>query len=96
MLIYVFGVQFQVLPAGGFTPVSKGLLPNIASMVLPAIALGTFTSTQLMRYLRASLLDVLHADHVRTARAKGLTEYAILVRHAMIPANRAGAGSNPR
>lgn len=83
MLIYVFGVQFQVLPAGGFTPLSKGLVPNLASMVLPAIALGTFTSTQLMRYLRASLLDVLHADHVRTARAKGLAERAILVHHAL-------------
>jgi peptide/nickel transport system permease protein len=83
MLIYVFGVQLQVLPAGGFTPLAKGLLPNVASMLLPAITLGTFTSTQLMRYLRASLLDVLHADHVRTARAKGLAERAVLLRHAL-------------
>jgi peptide/nickel transport system permease protein len=52
-------------------------------MILPAIALGTFASTQLMRYLRASLLDVLHADYVRTARAKGLRENAVLVRHAV-------------
>ncbi|MCC6174349.1 MAG: ABC transporter permease [Chloroflexi bacterium] len=83
MLIYVFAVYFQVLPAGGYTPLSAGLIPNLESMILPAIALGTFASTQLMRYLRASLLDVLHADHIRTARAKGLGERAVLVRHAL-------------
>jgi peptide/nickel transport system permease protein len=83
MLIYVFAVYLQQLPAGGFTPLSAGLVPNLQSMILPAIALGTFSSTQLMRYLRASLLDVLHADHIRTARAKGLGERAVLIRHAL-------------
>lgn len=83
VLLYLFAVQFQLLPAGGYTPLSAGLLPNLASMVLPAIALGTFASTQLMRYLRASLLDVLNADHVRTARAKGLSERVVLTRHTL-------------
>jgi peptide/nickel transport system permease protein len=83
MLIYLFAVQLQWLPAGGFQPISKGLWPNLQSMILPAIALGTFASTQLMRYLRASLLDVLHADYVRTARAKGLRERLVLYRHAV-------------
>jgi peptide/nickel transport system permease protein len=83
MLIYVFAVYLQQLPAGGFTPLSAGLVPNLQSMILPAIALGTFASTQLMRYLRASLLDVLHADHIRTARAKGLGERLVIVRHAL-------------
>lgn len=83
MLIYLFGVQLQILPAGGFAPLTDGLIPNLKSMVLPAIALGTFTATQLMRYLRASLLDVLHEDHVRTARAKGLGESSVLLRHAL-------------
>ncbi|MGE3269558.1 MAG: ABC transporter permease [Chloroflexota bacterium] len=83
MLIYVFAVQLQWLPAGGFQPISKGLGANLQSMILPAIALGTFASTQLMRYLRASLLDVLHADYVRTARAKGLGERMVLLRHAV-------------
>ncbi|MBA2447990.1 MAG: ABC transporter permease [Chloroflexi bacterium] len=83
MLIYVFAVYLQLLPAGGFTPLSAGLIPNLQSMLLPSIALGTFASTQLMRYLRASLLDVLHADHIRTARAKGLGEQAVLIRHAL-------------
>jgi len=83
MLIYLFAVQLRWLPAGGFQPIEKGIGPNLQSMILPAIALGTFASTQLMRYLRASLLDVLHADYVRTARAKGLREWAVLVRHAV-------------
>jgi peptide/nickel transport system permease protein len=83
MLIYVFAVQLQQLPAGGFTPLSAGLWPNLQSMILPSIALGTFASTQLMRYLRASLLDVLHADYVRTSRAKGLRERSVLLRHAV-------------
>jgi peptide/nickel transport system permease protein len=83
MLIYVFAVYLQVLPAGGFTPVSSGVVPNLQSMILPSIALGTFASTQLMRYLRASLLDVLHADYIRTARAKGLRERSVLVGHAV-------------
>jgi peptide/nickel transport system permease protein len=83
MLIYVFAVQLQVLPAGGFTPPERGLVANLESMILPAVALGTFASTQLMRYLRASLLDVLNADYIRTARAKGVREWAVLVRHAV-------------
>lgn len=83
MLIYVFAVQLQWLPAGGFKPLSAGLWANLQGMILPAIALGTFASTQLMRYLRASLLDVLHADYVRTARAKGVSERLVLLRHAV-------------
>jgi peptide/nickel transport system permease protein len=83
MLIYVFGVALRWLPAGGFTPLERGLLPNLRSMILPALALGTFASTQFMRYVRASMLEVLGADFTRTARAKGLTELAVLVRHAM-------------
>jgi peptide/nickel transport system permease protein len=83
MLIYVFAVYLQMLPAGGYTPVSSGLVPNLQSMILPSIALGTFASTQLMRYLRASLLDVLHADYIRTARAKGMRERSVLIWHAV-------------
>ena len=83
MLIYVFAVQWPIFPAGGYTPPDQGIGANLRSMVLPAIALGTFASTQLMRYLRASLLDVLHADYIRTARAKGVREWTVLVRHAV-------------
>ena len=84
VLIYIFAVYLQVLPAGGFTPLSNGIGANLQSMILPAIALGTFASTQLMRYLRATLLDVLHADYIRTARAKGLREQSVLLAHAVL------------
>jgi peptide/nickel transport system permease protein len=83
MLIYLFAVHLRWLPAGGFTPLSHGMIANLRSMILPAIALGTFASTQLMRYLRAGMLDVLNADYIRTARAKGLTAAMVLTRHAM-------------
>ncbi len=83
MLIYVFAVYLGWLPAGGFTPPSAGLAANLRSMILPAVALGMFASTQLMRYLRASMLDVLETDAIRTARAKGLGEPVVLARHAM-------------
>jgi peptide/nickel transport system permease protein len=83
MMIYVFAVALHWLPAGGYTPISHGIVANLKSMIMPAIALGTFSSTQLMRYLRASMLDVLHADYVRTARAKGLHEWLVLMRHAL-------------
>jgi peptide/nickel transport system permease protein len=83
MLIYLFAVHLRWLPAGGFTPLSHGMIANLRSMILPAIALGTFASTQLMRYLRAGMLDVLNADYIRTARAKGLTAAMVLIRHAV-------------
>ena len=83
MLIYLFGVHLRWLPAGGFIPLSQGVPANLRSMILPAIALGTFASTQLMRYLRAGMLDVLNADYIRTARAKGLAAAMVLLRHAM-------------
>jgi peptide/nickel transport system permease protein len=83
MLIYVFGADLRWLPAGGFAPLSQGLVANLRSMILPAVALGTFASTQLMRYLRAGMLDVLNADYIRTARAKGAGGAAVLLRHAM-------------
>ena len=83
MLIYLFGVHLRWLPAGGFAPLAQGVPANLRSMILPAIALGTFASTQLMRYLRAGMLDVLNADYIRTARAKGLAAAMVLVRHAM-------------
>ena len=83
MLIYLFGAHLRWLPAGGFIPLSQGLVANLRSMILPAVALGTFASTQLMRYLRAGMLDVLNADYVRTARAKGLADAVVLVHHAM-------------
>lgn len=89
MLIYLFGVRWKVLPATGYVSPAENLALNLQGMVLPAITLGVFISTQLMRYLRASVLRILSDDYVTVARAKGLRERAVLLRHvvrnALIP-----------
>jgi ABC-type dipeptide/oligopeptide/nickel transport system permease component len=75
MLIIVFAVQLRWLPATG-----RG---DWGSVILPAITLGLWPMARLSRVLRSSLLDVLEEDYVRTARAKGLSERIVLLRHAL-------------
>lgn len=83
-MIYLFSLKLKLLPtAGMFTFGGGGGLDYLAHLVMPAMVLGLFISADLMRYTRASVLDVLANDYLRTARAKGLTERAILVRHAL-------------
>jgi peptide/nickel transport system permease protein len=80
MLILLFGVHLRWLPVSGR---GEGLRLSIESLIMPAITLGVVYAGTLTRLLRSSMLDVLQADYVRTARAKGLTESKILVRHAL-------------
>jgi peptide/nickel transport system permease protein len=75
MLIVIFAVQLRWLPASG--------MGQLQHLVLPAVTLGTFLIGLIIRLTRSSMLDVLHQDYVRTARAKGLSERTVLVRHAM-------------
>ena len=74
MLIIVFAVQLRLLPASGY-----GKPDNF---VLPTIALGAFLAPITMRLVRSSMIDVLNQDYIRTARTKGLTEAAVLLKHA--------------
>src|SRR5207249_11322763 len=75
MLIVVFSVNLRWLPVSGWgTP---------QHLVLPAVTLGTFLIGLIIRLTRSSMLDVLGQDYVRTARAKGLAERAVIVRHAL-------------
>jgi peptide/nickel transport system permease protein len=83
LLIYVFAVWQRVLPSSGYVPLDQGLLANLQSMVLPSIALGMGLAAVVMRQLRSSLLEVLRQEHVLVARAKGLSEQTILLRHAL-------------
>jgi oligopeptide transport system permease protein len=80
LLALVFGIYLRWLPVAGWQPGSVGAL------VLPVIALALPTLAYVARLMRGSLLEVLRAPHVRTARAKGLPERAVLWRHAMPPA----------
>jgi peptide/nickel transport system permease protein len=83
LFILYFAVQLHLFPSGGYVPITKGLGANLALMVLPAVSLGLRTASVIARMLRGSLLEVLGADFVRTARAKGVSERRALWRHAL-------------
>lgn len=75
MLILLFSVHWRLLPSIG----NQGL----ASLVLPTVALGSFSTAKVSRLMRSGMLEVLASDYLRTARAKGAREWSVLVRHAL-------------
>ena len=75
MLILLFSVQWRLLPVSGWE--------SWASLVLPTVTLSTFTAPLLLRIVRSSMLDVIALDYVRTARAKGVSEWFVICRHAL-------------
>jgi peptide/nickel transport system permease protein len=75
MLILLFSVQWRLLPVSGWE--------SWASLVLPTATLSTFTAPLLLRIVRSSMLDVIRLDYVRTARAKGVSEWIVICRHAL-------------
>ncbi len=83
MLIYLFAVKLHWLPASGFVPFAEDPGRNLRGILMPALVLGTILSAVVMRQLRSSMVEVLSADFVRTARAKGLGAWIVLVRHAL-------------
>lgn len=89
ILVLLFAIKLRWFAAGGFVGWDEGLLAGLHSLTLPAIALALPQAAILARVMRSSLLDVLGEDFMRTARAKGLTEWQALRRHglrnAMIP-----------
>jgi peptide/nickel transport system permease protein len=82
MIIY-FAVTLHWLPAGGYVPFVHHPVANLEHMLMPAIVLGTGLSAVLMRQMRSSMLNSLGADYVRTARAKGLSEWSVVGKHAV-------------
>jgi peptide/nickel transport system permease protein len=83
VMIYVFAVSLGWLPTGGFVPIDESVGGWLRSMAMPALALG-FTQTGLIaRITRATMLEVLRQDYVRTARAKGMPEWVVIGRHAL-------------
>jgi peptide/nickel transport system permease protein len=89
MMILFFAVKLGLLPASGYVPLTQDPIANMEAMIMPMIATGFRQSAVLMRMVRSSMLDVMNADYIRTAVAKGLSERAVLVgqalRNAMIP-----------
>jgi len=83
ILILVFSLAFRVLPPGGYADFVTDPVDNLKRLILPAITLATASLAINLRQVRSSLLDVLSQDYLRTARAKGLGERAVVLRHAM-------------
>jgi len=83
MLILLVSVQLGWLPASGYVGFFEDPLENLKRMIMPAIVLGTSVAAIVMRQMRSAMLDSLGADYVRTARAKGLPERAVIGRHAL-------------
>jgi len=83
MLILFFSVRLGWLPASGFVPLWESPLANLQRMLMPAFVLGTALAAVLMRQIRNSMIEVLSADYIRTARAKGLPGRAVVFRHAI-------------
>jgi peptide/nickel transport system permease protein len=83
VLIIVFSVELEWLPVQGYRALSEGLWPWLSHLILPSIALGTVYMALIARITRATMLDVLSQDYIRTANAKGLAPRAVLIGHAM-------------
>ncbi len=78
MLMLLFAVQWRLLPVSGWE--------GWQFMILPAVTLGTFQAPLLLRIVRSSMLEVLGLDYVRTARSKGVSEWIVICRHALVNA----------
>ena len=83
LLILLFAVQLGWLPASGYVSPFEDLKANLAAMIMPAFVLGNAIAAVLMRHTRSAMLQVLSSDYVRTARAKGLNERIVVLKHAL-------------
>ncbi len=83
LLIFLFSVQLGWLPASGFVSPWEDPWQSLATTVMPAFVLGNAIAAVLMRHTRSAMLQAMSADYVRTARAKGLREQAVVLRHAL-------------
>jgi peptide/nickel transport system permease protein len=82
ILIYVFAVWHHWLPPSGYVPLTENLQESLRRMILPGMTVASWLTVPLMRQLRASLIEVLQNDYIRTARSKGLSERRVLTGHA--------------
>jgi peptide/nickel transport system permease protein len=83
LLAYVFALKLDWLPVQGYTPIAQGVWPWFKNLVLPSITLGTVYIALIARITRATMLEVLQQDYIRTARSKGLAQNNVLYLHAL-------------
>lgn len=82
MLILLVSVRWGLLPASGYTSPLESVSRNLEMMVMPALVLGTAIAAIMMRHTRSAMIQAMRADYVRTARAKGLSERIVILKHA--------------
>ena len=83
VLILVFSISLGWFPVQGYKPLADGLWPFLQRLILPTIALSTIYIALIARITRTSIIEVMNEDYIRTARAKGLKESAVLMQHAL-------------
>lgn len=83
ILVYGFSIQVQIFPVQGFVSIREGVLPFLHRITLPSLGLGLIYAALIARITRASLLEVLAEDYIRTAHAKGLSSSVVIIRHAL-------------
>ncbi len=83
VLIYIFSAKLGWLPVQGYRPIANGFWPFVEGLILPSLALGTTYCALIARITRASMLEVLSQDYIRTAESKGLARRRVLLLHAL-------------
>ncbi len=83
MMILLISVDLGWLPPSGYVPLTQNWVRSLATTIMPAIVLGSATAAVLMRHTRSAMLGAMSQDFVRTARAKGLRERIVIIRHAL-------------
>lgn len=83
VLIYIFSMQLNLFPVQGYMPIAEGFWPFIHRLVLPSLTLSVIFIALIARITRASMLEILNEDYIRTAYAKGLPTGVVLTRHAL-------------
>jgi len=83
VLIYVFAVELRWFPVGGYVPLREDFLDGVRHLVMPCFTLGFIWAALVARMSRATMLDVMNTDYIRTARSKGLGEWTVVWKHAL-------------
>lgn len=87
LLVFLFAVKFHLFPATGYTPLTANLGRNLRSVALPVFTLGMSSTAVYLRLLRTDLIATLQQDFISMAKAKGMTNWFILLRHALRPSS---------
>ena len=83
LMILLFSVHLGWLPASGFVSPTESLWGNLSTLIMPAFVLGNAIAAVIMRHTRSAMLQVMRSDYVRTARAKGLSERVVILKHGL-------------